>query len=297
MLVFNIQHFSTHDGPGIRTVIFLKGCPLDCAWCHNPEGKGCAPELSFDSARCIGCGKCRVCPMGAHMFDENSHRVDRTKCTACGECAKICPAGALELVGKEYTVPGLLAEAAKDSVFYGNDGGVTISGGEPFAQFDELLELLKALRANGINTAVETSGFTSPEKLTAAAEYVDLFLYDCKLTDEELSRKYTGVGFGEVSAGLSLLDRLGAKVVLRCPIIPGVNDDSRHIGAIAGLCEKHGCITSAELEPYHPLGLRKYAAVGRAAAYTYDKRLDESRLSALLDELGKLTAKPVCTNK
>lgn len=296
MLVFNIQHFSTHDGPGIRTVIFLKGCPLDCAWCHNPEGKGFAPELSFDSARCIGCGKCRVCPNGAHMFDGNSHRIDRTKCTACGECAKICPAGALELVGKEYTVSELLAEAARDSVFYGNDGGVTISGGEPFAQFDGLLELLKALRAAGINTAVETSGFTSPEKLTAAAEYTDLFLYDCKLTDEELSRKYTGVGYRELSADLPLLDKLGARVVLRCPIIPGVNDDSRHINEIAGLCEKHSCIISAELEPYHPLGLRKYAAVGRSATYTYDKRLDESRLSALLDELGKLTAKPVYTN-
>ena len=137
MLVFNIQHFSTHDGPGIRTVIFMKGCPLSCAWCHNPEGKGFYPELSFDAARCVGCQKCGICPNGAHSFD-GVHVLDRTKCVVCGKCAEVCPVGALEVIGREYSVGELLREVGKDDIFYGDDGGVTISGGEPFAQADSL---------------------------------------------------------------------------------------------------------------------------------------------------------------
>ena len=294
MLVFNIQHFSTHDGPGIRTVIFLKGCPLNCAWCHNPDGQGFASEISFDSARCIDCGMCTVCPNEAHTFD-GRHIFDRSKCTVCKKCAEVCPTGALEVIGKEYSVAEIMREVSKDALFYGKDGGVTISGGEPFAQYDALIELLKALKSAGYNTAVETSGYTSVKRLREAAEYTDLFLYDCKLTDDEKSLAYTGPSFEELSAGLAVLDEFGAKAVLRCPIIPDINDDFDHISAIAVLAERHSSIISVELEPYHPLGLRKYAIVGKTAAYNNEKKLSAETLSRLLDRLGKLMSKPAFT--
>ena len=288
MLVFNIQHFSTHDGPGIRTVIFMKGCPLSCAWCHNPEGKGFYPELSFDAARCVGCRKCGICPNGAHVFD-GVHVLDRTKCVVCGKCAGVCPVGALEVIGREYSTEELLGEVGKDAVFYGNDGGVTISGGEPFAQGGELIELLKALKAAGYNTAVETSGCASPENLKMAAEFCDLFLYDLK--SGEKSREYVGADFGKLISGLSVLDEAGAKVRLRCPIIPGVNDGIGHIRLIAETADSHPSVKSVELEPYHPLGLRKYRNIGSEAAYQYDRKLCPETLAELLKELQGLTKK------
>ena len=288
MLVFNIQHFSTHDGPGIRTVIFMKGCPLSCAWCHNPEGKGFSQELSFDVERCVGCRKCGICPNGAHIFD-GVHVFDRTKCVVCGKCAGVCPVGALEVIGREYSTEELLGEVRKDAVFYGNDGGVTISGGEPFAQGRKLIELLQALKASGYNTAVETSGCASPENLQRAAEFCDLFLYDLKIGEK--SHEFVGADFERLISGLDILDKAGAKVRLRCPIIPGVNDSSGHIRLIAETADSHPSVNSVELEPYHPLGLRKYGNIGSEAAYRHDKKLSTEKLTELLRELRRLTKK------
>lgn len=290
MLVFNIQHFSVHDGPGIRTVIFMKGCMLSCAWCHNPEGKGYSPELSFDAARCVGCGQCVVCPNGAHTFD-SVHHFDRTKCVVCGKCADHCPVGALEVIGREYTIDELLSEVAKDDIFYGNDGGVTISGGEPFVQADDLVGLLKALKTAGYNTSVETSGCASSEDLRRAAEFCDLFLYDLKVGEK--SSEYVGVDFEKLSAGLDVLDETNTDVRLRCPIIPGVNEDIAHIRLVARVAEAHHSVKSVELEPYHPLGLRKYKNIGSEAAYLHDKKLAPEILTELMKQLQKLTKKRV----
>lgn len=290
MLIFNIQHFSTHDGPGIRTVIFIKGCLLSCAWCHNPEGKGFRPELSFDAARCVLCKRCEVCPGKAHSFD-GGHVLDRTKCRVCGKCAGVCPTGALEVVGREYTVAEILREVGRDAVFYGEDGGVTVSGGEPFADAESLISLLKALKAAGYNTAVETSGFASAEDLRSSAAYCDLFLYDLKLFEK--SREYVGVDSGELISGLGVLDGVGARVRLRCPIIPGVNDNPEHIAFIAKTADSHASVESIELEPYHPLGLRKYKNFGVDAAFGYEKKLAPEKLTELLTVLRKLTKKTV----
>ena len=288
MLVFNIQHFSTHDGPGIRTVIFMKGCPLSCAWCHNPEGKGFSPEISFDAARCVLCGRCAVCPVKAHSFD-GINTFDRTKCTVCGKCAEVCPTGALEIVGREYTVDEILREVGRDAVFYGEDGGVTVSGGEPFADAESMISLLMALKAAGYNTAVETSGIASAKNLRSSAAYCDLFLYDLKLSEK--SREYVGVDSGELLSGLGVLDEVSARVRLRCPIIPGVNDNPEHIAFIAMTADSHASVESIELEPYHPLGLRKYKNLGVDAAFRHEKKLAPEKLTELLTELRKLTKK------
>lgn len=325
MLVFNIQHFSVHDGDGIRTVIFLKGCPLRCAWCHNPEGIGMKAELSYDAGLCSGCRICEVvCPKKAHVFrdmrkDENAlkraddcskpasesipapespdtaplHIFLRERCVSCGKCADACPSGAVELIGREYSVEELLREVKKDAVFYGDDGGVTVSGGEPFAQADNLIELLKALKDSGYNTAVETSGLTSPENIRRAAAYTDSFLYDCKLIDNARHLEYTGAGNQLILSNLSILDELGAKVTLRCPIIPSVNDNVKHITALAELIRTHASIKSAELEPYHPTGLRKYPLVGRSAGYDRMTGADAEKCRSLLAILHEKSGKPV----
>ena len=291
MLVFNIQHFSTHDGPGLRTVIFFKGCPLNCAWCHNPEGKGFLPELSFDAARCIGCRKCAVCPEQAHEFAP-THIFKREKCSLCGKCVSVCPAGALEIIGKDYTVDALLQEVKKDAVFYGAEGGVTLSGGEPFAQFEGMMELLPALKNAGFHTAIETSGCVSPEQLEQAANHTDLFLYDFKLADE-LCKTYIGVAPEKLLAGLAVLDRSDASVLLRCPIVPDINDNDRHLAAIALTANEHSCVKAVELEPYHPLGLRKYACVGSRAAYTRNEKMNREVLAAMTKKLRTMTVKKV----
>ena len=291
MLVFNIQHFSTYDGPGLRTVIFFKGCPLNCAWCHNPEGKGFLPELSFDAARCIGCRKCAVCPEQAHEFAP-THIFKREKCSLCGKCVSVCPTGALEIIGKDYTVDALLQEVKKDAVFYGAEGGVTLSGGEPFAQPEGLMELLPALKRAGIHTAIETSGCVSSEQLEQAAKHTDLFLYDFKLADE-LCKPYIGVAPEKLLAGLAVLDRSDASVLLRCPIVPDINDNDRHLAAIALTANEHSCVKAVELEPYHPLGLRKYACVGSRAAYTRNEKMNREVLAAMTKKLRTMTVKKV----
>ena len=240
---------------------------------------------------CVGCGKCAVCPQSAHEFTP-THRFNREKCLVCGKCASVCPTGALELIGKDYTAAELLSEVGKDAVFYGAQGGVTLSGGEPFAQFEGMMELLPALKNAGFHTAVETSGCTSSEKLAQAAMYTDLFLYDFKLADA-LCKTYIGVAPEKMLAGLAVLDRSDASVLLRCPIVPGVNDNDRHLAAIALTANEHSCVKAVELEPYHPLGLRKYACVGSRAAYTRNEKMNREVLAAMTKKLRTMTVKKV----
>lgn len=292
MILFNIQHFSTHDGPGIRTTVFFKGCPLDCSWCHNPEGKGFMTEINFDPTRCTGCRRCMICENGVHSFTD-VHRLDRSRCTACGRCTAVCPNGALELIGREYTVDEVLVEIAKDAIFFGENGGVTLSGGEPFAQFEAMLSFLEVLKQQNYHVCIETSGFTSREHLRAAADYTDIFLYDCKETSDELHRLHTGVDCGQILDNLSLLDEISAEVILRCPIIPMVNDYDAHFAALARLAEIHSCITAVELEPYHPLGLAKGERIGRQQKYSRAEFLDKNALDKRIERMCELTSKPV----
>lgn len=293
-VLFNIQHFSIQDGPGIRTTLFFKGCPLNCTWCHNPEGKSIKPILSLFSNKCVNCKKCLIsCPNGAHSFEDETHTIDRDKCTACGICANECYHGALEIFGKAYTVDEILEEVARDSGFYGENGGVTISGGDPFLQYDELLELVSVLKENGYSICIETSGYTSKEKIKEIAKYVDVFLYDYKETDPNRHLEFTGVKQDKILENLYALDDLSAKVVLRCPIIPDINDYEKHFLGIANVANTHECIKSVELMPYHPLGISKSQNIGVDCEYLNDKFLSADKVEEYCEKIRKNTFKEV----
>lgn len=291
--IFNIQHFSTHDGPGIRTTVFFKGCPLDCIWCHNPEGKSPKPQLSLIDKLCIGCGACKaVCPRGAHRIN-NGHTIDREICTVCGRCAEVCSSGALELIGREWSIDEVVDNIRQDAFFFGRDGGVTLSGGEPFAQPDALLALLTRFKAEGWHTCVETSGYTDGIPIRAATAYTDLFLYDCKETDDERHRKYTGVGRKRILDNLRILDEADARVILRCPMVGGINDRNEHFEAVIRLADAYHCIEAVELEPYHPLGIAKGRQIGHPCVYGEEKFFDKSKLNGIISAMQRLTDKPV----
>ena len=292
--LFNIQHFSLYDGPGIRTVLFFKGCPLNCVWCHNPESKSSVTELAYHGDKCTFCSKCAVlCPNNVHTVSAYSHEINRDLCVSCGKCTSSCGNYALELFGKEYTVDEIIAEVKKDDIFFANDGGVTVSGGEPFMQYDGLLTLVKRCKEENYSVCIETSGFTSADKLTAVSQYVDLFLYDYKLTNPEKHKKYVGADNKIIIDNLSVLDKVGAKVILRCPIIPEINNDEEHFKGIATTASSHSCIISVELMPYHPLGISKSEKIGKECSYCESEFLSKDTASTYAEIVQKLTDKKV----
>ena len=262
--VFNIQKFCINDGPGIRTTVFLKGCMLNCAWCHNPESKSSRPQIMLYTSKCIGCGECvKTCKQGAHSFlKSGEHIIDRASCIACGECVYNC-VGAIELCGEEKSVGEVIAEVLKDSSFYKNSGGgMTLSGGEPFMQHEFSLELLKEAKENRLHTCIETCGYVSKDILERFVPYVDIFLWDIKESDEDRHMEYTGVSNRQILDNLHYLDECGASVILRCPIIPGYNYRDEHLCFIGELAESLGCVMRVEVEPYHPMGASKSEALG-----------------------------------
>lgn len=295
--IFNIQHFSLNDGPGIRTVIFMKGCPLNCAWCHNPESKSTNSELSFLADKCIMCGKCAaVCENKVHTFVNDIHSIKRTNCTLCGKCVDICMHCALELIGKDYTYDEIMMEIAKDDIFFSSDGGVTFSGGEPFAQPIALYNLLKLCKEKGYSTCIETSGFTTKENILKTAPLTDYFLLDCKETNPEIHKKYVGCEYEAIINNLDLLNQENANVILRCPIIPNVNDRIAHFEKIAILPDKYKCIKSVEFMPYHPLGISKSIQIGKKCDFENNTFLDKKRIENLLSVAKEKIKVPIKIN-
>jgi glycyl-radical enzyme activating protein len=258
-LVFDIQRASLYDGPGIRTTVFLKGCPLNCLWCHNPEGISGSAQLYYNGEKCVRCFNCvDACPKGIHHFSEGVHYFDSEECTLCGECVKGCNYAALKVVGVEMSVNEVLKEVLADVDFYQNSGGgITLSGGEPLFQFEFSRELLKQSKFAGINTCVETSGLVSSSRFEQILPLIDLLLFDYKITGTEQHKKYTGVDNDLILSNLDLAYRTGVPVILRCPIIPGVNDTPEHFRGIRGIDEKYPLLKGIELMPYHKMGTAK----------------------------------------
>ncbi|MFP4580227.1 MAG: glycyl-radical enzyme activating protein [Candidatus Sumerlaeia bacterium] len=264
-LILSIDRCSMHDGPGIRTTVFLKGCPLHCLWCHNPESQDFQPEIFFVSERCRLCGGCvPVCEPAGHAIEDGVHTIDRSNCSMCGACVAACPAGALEIKGRSVTVDEVMAEVLEDRDYYETSGGgMTLSGGEPMAQFDFSMALLESAREAGVHTVVETSAFAPRKRMMAISERVDLFLIDWKESDPERHREFTGVDQKTICENIEALDRAGAKILLRCPIIPDLNDRPDHFAGIAALSESMRNIQGIEIMPYHPLGASKSRSIGK----------------------------------
>jgi len=262
--IFDIKQFAVHDGPGIRTTVLFKGCPLRCLWCHNPEGASEEPQLFYDPAKCIGCGHCvAVCVRGAHSFEDGHHLIDRNLCEQCGACAEGCYAHALELAGRQVSVAGVLEEVLRDRPFFERSGGgVTLSGGEPTAQYEFARALLKAVKAQGIHTALDTAGFVVWKRLEGLLAHTDLVLYDLKQMNSEQHRRLTGVPNELILANLRRIDNAGYPVWVRIPLIPGQNDDDANLHAVGRFLADLKCVERVDILRYHAFAESKYEQLG-----------------------------------
>jgi pyruvate formate lyase activating enzyme len=303
--VYDIQGFSVQDGPGIRTTVFLKGCPLRCLWCHSPESQQFHAQLSWISMRCIGvekCGKCLdACSKGAvspgkwtqHAATNEKIQlihVDRSICDNCGDCTAVCHWKALEMCGKDYTVEELLKRVMKDEPFYEQSGGgVTLSGGEPLSQPQFILQLLMRLKECGIHTAVDTSGYAKYKIIERILPYTDLFLYDLKHMNDKQHKMVTGVSNERILENAEKIARAGGKMQIRIPVIPDFNDSSESIQEIGEFCKSLGdAVTVIQLLPYHNLGVMKYHRISDGQALEADLPSDEkmSAIIILLEDMG-----------
>jgi pyruvate formate lyase activating enzyme len=264
--ITNIQKFSVHDGDGIRTTVFFKGCPLKCVWCHNPETQKFQPQLQFDASKCVGCGFCvRVCPNGAIAMEEGKAVTDSSKCTLCGKCVKACLSSIRDIVGREHEIRPLVKELLKDQMFYEQSGGgVTLSGGEVMSvDPDYILSLVKELHHQDIDITIDTCGYAPYERFEAILPYVSTFLYDVKCMDNETHKKYMGVGNELILENLCRLSADGARIYIRIPVIKEVNGTEENMKATIDFLKEKGIrVAQVNLLPYHDTGSSKYPRVG-----------------------------------
>ncbi len=278
-LVFDIKRYSIHDGHGLRTTVFFKGCPLRCLWCHNPESQKNTIEFMYHLEECIFCLTCKnICSQSAISVENNHIKIDANSCNLCGECTENCPTNALEMVGKFYEPEELTYELLKDRDFFDDGGGVTISGGEPLMQFEFLMELLALLKKEQVNIALDTTGFAETDRLLSTLPYVDTYLYDIKHMDSEIHKKYTGVGNERILSNLVELDRKGARISIRFPLIPTINDSNENIEKTAKFVSKLNCIESIDILPYHSMMEDKYRKLNKPFFLKHIKKPTDKRV-------------------
>ena len=286
--VTDIQHGCTHDGPGLRTTVFLKGCPLRCRWCHNPETQSAEKEIYFRPEKCIGCMGCvAVCPMQGHREESGVHLYDPANCIRCMACAAACPGNALEAVSRTMELEDVLQQVSLDRVFYRKQGGLTVSGGEPTAQQEGLLALLDGAHDLGISTCLETCGVFPASLVDALVQRVDLFLYDIKDTDPTRLKENTGGDYHQILRNLQRIDAAGGETVLRCILIPEVNLNPAHAEALGDIYPQLSHCRYVELLPYHPYGISKAQQLGKEGTlYRQPEQEELTSFAAILTEKG-----------
>lgn len=294
-LIYDIQGYSVHDGPGIRTTVFLKGCPLSCPWCHSPESQSFKPQVCFKKTACMGiddCGKClSACTTDAILRGDPPQGEsavalparDRDLCDDCGKCVESCPPKAFYVCGEEITVEHALERVLRDKIFYeSSGGGVTLSGGEPLCQLDFSTEFLRACKESGLSTALDTTGFAPASSVRAIAPYVDLFLYDLKHLDDAEHRRATGVSNKRILENARLIASLGKKMQIRIPLIPLFSATEENVEATAAFCEElGGSVECVQLLPYHTLGVAKHERLQRKEKVFVADPLSDERAEKL----------------
>ncbi|MDD5727396.1 MAG: glycyl-radical enzyme activating protein [Victivallales bacterium] len=297
-ILVDVKRFALHDGPGIRTVLFLKGCPLQCRWCHNPESISSAPEPAYFAHKCINCGECvSICPAGAHELKNGKHLFRREKCTACGKCETVCLGRALKLFGQSISLETAVEIVLEDRDFYGSSGGLTLSGGEPLLQADFCAELCRRLKQLSIHCAIDTSGAVNRRHFTEVIPYTDLFLYDVKHADEQIHLQHTGQSCKLIWENLTRLAAGNIRIEIRIPVIPNFNDDIASFDAIGKKLAKLAGISMVRLLPYHDFARSKYAAVGRDDTMPETANHIESKLDILAERIKLSTGYRVIVKK
>lgn len=294
--VFEIKRFAVHDGPGVRTALFLKGCPLHCRWCHNPEGIAPAPQLACYDHKCLACGECAgVCPADVHSIIDGKHLMDTARCTGCQACVEACLGQALRYYGQEITVDEARKIVLEDRDFYSAadddepNGGVTLSGGEPLLQVEFCAALLRQLKQDGIHCAIDTSGAVPWKSIEKVLPWTDMFLYDVKHINDQLHRQYTGVSNRLILENLRRLAECDVPIEIRVPLIPGFNDDAASVEAIAGFVAELKGVLSVRLLPYHR-SESKYSAVGLTDNMAGVDEMSKEQLQQIASQFERILA-------